>query len=98
MSLGGQGQPQIGRRISICWHVRSWNLVKRVLPEQATGLDAALNNDTAMMTVFVPVNAAFDALAMQMNQSLGAILAQTDMLKQVHLQTLIPPIAHRHEK
>ncbi len=42
-----------------------------------------LNNDTAVMTVFVPVNAAFDVLAAQTNQTLGAILAQTDMLKQV---------------
>jgi uncharacterized surface protein with fasciclin (FAS1) repeats len=58
--------------------------VKEFFCVQATGLDMALNNNTAMMTVFVPVNAAFDALALQMNQSLGAILAQTDMLKQVH--------------
>ncbi|KAK9918228.1 hypothetical protein WJX75_002403 [Coccomyxa subellipsoidea] len=60
---------------------------------QATGLDMALNNNTAMMTVFVPVNAAFDALALQMNQSLGAILAQTDMLKQVLEYHVVPGVS-----
>ncbi len=50
---------------------------------QATGLDMALNNATAMMTVFVPINAAFDALAMQMNQTLNAIMAQKGTLQQV---------------
>ena len=50
---------------------------------QATGLDIALNNSTAMMTVFVPINAAFDALAMQMNQTLGVIMAQKGVLQQV---------------
>lgn len=50
---------------------------------QATGLDKKLDNATAMATVFVPINAAFDALAQQLNASLPALLAQTDMLTQV---------------
>ena len=49
---------------------------------QATGLDQALNNATAMATVFVPINAAWDALAQQMNSTVAVLLAQTDMLAQ----------------
>lgn len=54
---------------------------------QVTGLDTKLNDPAAMMTVFVPVNAAFDALAQQLNSSVPALLAQTDMLSQVMLST-----------
>lgn len=52
---------------------------------QVTGLDMKLNDPAAMMTVFVPVNTAFDALAQQLNSSFPAVLAQTDMLAQVML-------------
>jgi uncharacterized surface protein with fasciclin (FAS1) repeats len=51
---------------------------------QATGLDTTLNNATAMMTVFVPVNAAFDALAQQQNSTLNALLAQAATLTPVN--------------
>ncbi len=53
--------------------------------EQVTGLDTKLNDPTAMMTVFVPINSAFDALAQQLNSSVPALLAQTDMLTQARL-------------
>ena len=36
-----------------------------------------------MVTVFVPVNSAFDALAQQMNSTVPALLTQTNMLAQV---------------
>ena len=49
---------------------------------QATGLDLALDNATAMATVFVPINAAWDALAQQTNSTVAVLLAQTDMLAQ----------------
>lgn len=62
----------------------------------------ALNNSTAMMTVFVPINAAFDALAMQMNQTLDVIMARKDVLKQVppsrqlhHSDALVENPCHR---
>ena len=35
-----------------------------------------------MATVFVPINAAWDALAQQTNSSVATLLAQTDMLAQ----------------
>ena len=54
---------------------------------QATGLDMKLNDPTAMVTVFVPINTAFAALAQQLNSSVPALLAQTDMLAQV----VVPP-------
>ena len=49
---------------------------------QATGLDHALDNATAMATVFVPINAAWEALAQQTNSTVAVLLAQTDMLAQ----------------
>ena len=52
---------------------------------QVTGLDTKLNDPTAMMTVFVPINTAFDALAQQLNSSVPALLTQTDMLSQASL-------------
>ena len=52
---------------------------------QVTGLDTKLNDPTAMMTVFVPINSAFDALAQQLNTSVPTLLTQTDMLTQVML-------------
>ena len=52
---------------------------------QVTGLDTKLDAPAAMVTVFVPVNTAFDALAQQLNSSVPAVLAETDMLAQVRL-------------
>ena len=51
---------------------------------QVTGLDTKLNDPTARMTVFVPINSAFDVLAQQLNSSVPALLTQTDMLAQVY--------------
>ena len=50
---------------------------------QETGLDQQMNNATAMMTVFVPVNAAFDTLAQQLNITVPMLLSQTSTLSQV---------------
>lgn len=57
-----------------------------VLLLQDTGIDMTLNNATAMMTVFVPINSAFDAVATQMNTTLNAIMAQKDAVMQVCLK------------
>ncbi len=50
---------------------------------QETGLDQQLDNATAVMTVFVPVNAAFNTLAQQLNISVPMLLSQTSTLSQV---------------
>lgn len=48
-----------------------------------TGLDMALNVDTAMTTVFVPINAAFEAAAAQKNMTLNALFSDTNALTMV---------------
>lgn len=50
---------------------------------QDTGLDMNLSNATAVATVFVPINAAFDAAAASLNSTLDVLLSQKPLLTSV---------------